>query len=171
MRKIVAISALILALATPAWGQALFHEWVPTLPTDTVTGDEFIVVVDGGSKKTTAQSIANLASGASPRPVCATIELATDSDDNVPIYPAPAALTITGVGCRITGTALTLDFEDADANTIRASVPCDTGNSITYITGGLTNTTFTSGEFMQFDVNGTPTTPGWATVCVTYTLN
>lgn len=104
-------------------------------------------------------------------PKCATVETLVATDDNVPIIPAPTAITITAVGCRITGTSATVDFEDSSGNSIKSSVSCDTGASMTWNTSSLTNTSFTSGEIVQFDTNGTPSSPGWATICVKYIID
>ena len=98
---------------------------------------------------------------------CFTIENASTTDDNVPIWSPHRAITITDVYCRTQGgtsTAITI----SDGTNALEEVVCVAAGAAD--DGSIANGAFTANERMEFDVGAVVGDVTWTNVCLTYKI-
>jgi hypothetical protein len=105
------------------------------------------------------------------RTKCATIESATTSDVNVPVFSMPELATVIANGCSVDGTSATAQLTDGAGNIVDGAQTCATGaTAITWDTAMAGTATFTSGEMVEIDVTAASAV-NWLTFCFQYTLD
>jgi hypothetical protein len=96
------------------------------------------------------------------RPGCARFEDLAAADDNIELFMADFAVTVTGVSCHCAGTCTptiaTISLEDRAGNgmTHGGAVTCGSGTGDSSFTAVTAANTLNAGESVVFDVDNTP---------------